>query len=401
MSPYNAATALHCWEYGAGLGHITALSHIARRLKTLGFSNTLVNPEGTDFINNDAFTSVLTMSNVAQLNGAPTRLSEQIVSYNSSILGFGFDEPKFVFTRLHLWRALFEETRPDLVVADYAPAALFAARSIGIPTVATGNGFTLPPANVEQYPRFLDKADPVPAPPLLASFNQGATLAGMPKIDALPKIFSADIHACFTMPELDPFAKIREPKAMGPLLGKSPPRIRKEPSEDAGIFVYLTHCSAQLRANLLAVLAIVGHPVSIYSLQITQEDRQLAKGTRIEFLENPVPLASICIENRLVIHLGGHLLTMELLLAGMPQLLLPIDMEKILLAHGVVNKGLAGQLRVDHPKTIDQIADKIRRVLRDETLPSRALEFASSRKQSEWHDGLDKLTDQVSKLLQI
>lgn len=401
MNKFSAPLALHCWEYGAGLGHITALSNIANRLKLLNFRNILVNPDGTDLVDNGIFNSVLEMPNIAQLSSSHPKSPEHIVSYNSTVKGFGFHETKFVFTRLLLWRSFLEKNRPDLVVADYAPAAVFTARSMGIPVVATGNGYTLPPVNIQAYPRFVNQVDPVPSAPLLASTNKAAKLAGMQQIDALPQIFSADIHACFTMHELDPFAKIRQPQALGPLLGKKPPSVRKRATNDAGIFVYLTHCSSELRTNLIAALASIDHAVSIYSLQTTQEDRRLAEGTKITFLEKALPLSDICTDNKLVIHLGGHILTMELLLAGMPQLLLPIDLEKILLAQGVENKGLAGQLRADHTKTPTQFADKIQSTLSDEILPDRAMAFAATRKESEWHDGLDILAGQMSELLRI
>lgn len=401
MNSSNGPLALHCWEYGAGLGHITALSNIARRLKLLNFKNILINPEGTNFLDKGTFNFISEMPNTAQLSSSAPKSLEHIVSYNSTVKGFGFHETKFVFTRLLLWKSLLEKYRPNLVIADYAPAAVFAARSMGIPVVATGNGYTLPPVNIQAYPRFVNQVDPIPTAPLLTSINQAAKMAGMQQIDALPQIFSADIHACFTMHELDPFAKMRQPQALGPLLGKEPPSVRKRASSDAGIFFYLTHCSAVLRTNLIEALASINHAVSIYSLQTTQDDRRLAEGTKITFLEKPVPLSDICKDNKLVIHLGGHNLTMELLLAGMPQLLLPIDLEKILLAQGVENKGLAGQFRADHPKTLTQFADKIQSTLSDGTLPDSAMAFARSRKESEWHDGLDNLAEQISELLKI
>lgn len=401
MKNINAPLALHCWEYGAGLGHITALSNIATRLKKLGFENFLINPEGSNYLNGGVFNSVLDMPHIAQLSSSSPKNPKRIVSYNSAVKGFGFNEAKFVFTRLHLWRSLLEKHSPNLVVADYAPAAVFAARSMGIPIVATGNSYTLPPVNLQAYPRFVNQIDPVPSAPLLASINQGAKLAGMKQIGALPEIFSADIHACFTMPELDYFAKFRHPKALGPLLGKKPPSIRTRASTDAGIFVYLTHCSSAVRANLISALAAIDHKVSIYSLRTTKEDRRLAEGTKIRFLEKPLPLSEVCNNNRIVVHLSGHNFTMELLLAGMPQLLLPVDIEKLLLAQSVENRGIAAYLRIDRPTTPGQIADKIRGTLSDETLPDRVMEFAASRNESEWHDGLDNLTGQISELLRI
>ena len=46
---------------------------------------------------------------------------------------------------MHAWITLLALVKPDTVIADHAPTALLAAHIAGIPCVAFGSGFEIPP----------------------------------------------------------------------------------------------------------------------------------------------------------------------------------------------------------------------------------------------------------------
>jgi hypothetical protein len=66
-------------------------------------------------------------------------------SYAQVLQQAGYANPAALHTLLSDWLARFEAVWPDLVVADFAPTAMLAARTAGLPVVALGNGYTLPP----------------------------------------------------------------------------------------------------------------------------------------------------------------------------------------------------------------------------------------------------------------
>ena len=56
----------------------------------------------------------------------------------------GFGDPGTLQALTRAWQALYKETRPDVIIVDYAPAALLAAVNLDCPRFITGNGFVTP-----------------------------------------------------------------------------------------------------------------------------------------------------------------------------------------------------------------------------------------------------------------
>lgn len=392
-----APTIIYCWEFGAGLGHVISLQTVAKYLQPLGARSILVNPRKISLSNTAPFTEHLEFPNTDALK-APTPIeNEAAISYNATVKSFGYGDAKLTFMRLNLWKRIFAEHKPSLVIGDYAPTAMLAATGLGIPTVAMGNGYTLPPANINSYPRFVDQIDPVKGDDLLVSLNQALKLSEMKQIKYLPEIFKSDIHACFTQGELDPFAKIRTSRAIGPIFAHKPPKFH--PREANRIFVYLTDCRDETRNAVLTACSKIARPVDIYALNASPNERAKAAGSNLNFLDNRLSLKDICDNYCLAIHLGGHNFTMEFLYAGMPQLLLPKDMEKILLAQSMENLGLAHQLRVDHNKSADAIAVKIDQALSDQKIIKYLQAFSEKNNSGNWHDNLDQLRTDIERLI--
>ena len=84
-----------------------------------------------------------------------------------------------VADQMRAWRALYAQHDIDLVVADYAPGALLAARG-RIPAIAVGVGYTLPPAGLEQFPalRPADRPLEVTDQDLLGRVNAALAMVG-------------------------------------------------------------------------------------------------------------------------------------------------------------------------------------------------------------------------------
>ncbi|MEO8567055.1 MAG: udp-glucuronosyltransferase, partial [Betaproteobacteria bacterium] len=57
----------------------------------------------------------------------------------------GFLHPSSLAGLCRGWHALIDAVAPDLLVFDYAPTALLATRSLGLPRVQFGSSFSVPP----------------------------------------------------------------------------------------------------------------------------------------------------------------------------------------------------------------------------------------------------------------
>jgi hypothetical protein len=118
----------------------------------------------------------------------------------------GFDSVPRLRDIMAWWREVLVSRRVGLVVGEYAPLALLSARSLGLPTIAVGHGFGLPPHDMKTFP--------FPNPEqteclhdeqaLLANVNQVVADTGLPKLKGLPEVFRADLTIIRSLTLLDP-----------------------------------------------------------------------------------------------------------------------------------------------------------------------------------------------------
>ena len=367
--------ALFCWEYGAGMGHIGSHKMIARRLKANGWTTSLINPSNVELTADAAFDSILTLPQAKQLNEFDFTELSKIRSQNRVVTSFGYGSDKFVFGRLKLWSRLYDMTDPTLVVADYAPAALMAARG-RFPTIAVGNGFTLPPANLTSYPSFFRAKDPTDATQLLDNVNSALRLARMPTLRYLPEMFHADFSACTTLEIADVYRRVRKDPVISLLCDQ--PIARADVSGKHEIFVYLTHCRWPMRRLVIEALVKVNQPTKVFSLQYGADDAELVSGSNIHFVKEPVPLNTIIKDSRFVIHLGSHSLALQLLVAGMPSLNLTIDIEKVVNGSVLKQAGLISMTSLPQIKSVDSLVETIQSALGDSGLVQNVTEFADN-----------------------
>jgi len=88
--------AVLCWEYGAGLGHISKLKILAERLKAEGWRTTLVNPSHVKNQPDPVFDTILAMPYARQLNQFDFKQQVLIGSHKRVVKSFGYESDKFV-----------------------------------------------------------------------------------------------------------------------------------------------------------------------------------------------------------------------------------------------------------------------------------------------------------------
>ena len=133
------------------------------------------------------------------------------LTYADILLRFGYANPRALFGLVGSWREAMRLTGADLVLADHAPTALLAARTLDIPVMLFSNGFTAPPQRTplpnmrpwamvpEQTVKQLDHD-------ALAAVNEVLQRFECSPLINLASLFDVTEEALVTFPELDHYA---------------------------------------------------------------------------------------------------------------------------------------------------------------------------------------------------
>src|ERR1035437_3157699 len=133
---------LYAWEFGANFGHIGAFLPLARTLRQRGHDvRWAVSQTGPT-------ARLLACENFTWLQapfGQEMPRAGPPLSYNDILLRFGYANSQDLLGLVVAWRELLRLTGAQAVLADHAPTAILAARTLGIPVVLFGSGFYVPP----------------------------------------------------------------------------------------------------------------------------------------------------------------------------------------------------------------------------------------------------------------
>jgi hypothetical protein len=200
--------------------------------------------------------------------------------------------------------------KPSLIIADHAPGLVLAAHRI-VPTVVVGECFTVPPP-VEVFPilRF-------PAAPESAQRQEqvSKTVHEVVKLDAsLGQVLNGDASFIFGIPELDPYRHLR--------------------THDQYVSVHITPIPSDLHSSDGSAWAYLSDNYPHRGLVLQTIKPQC------EFK----PLTEVLAGKSLAIHHGGLTTAITCLLAGIPQLVLPMYLEQHLNAIALSQLGVATML---------------------------------------------------------
>ncbi|CAN7339134.1 glycosyltransferase [Pseudoduganella sp. LjRoot289] len=346
-----------CWELGGGLGHAGRLSIIADALLARGHQVSLS-------VRDLAQThGVLAALDVPVLQ-APVWLhrTEGLPSNHGSLaeilLTCGYLEAKALTGLVAGWRAMFRQLKPDVVVADYAPTAVLAARSMGLRSASVGVGFSMPP-----------RAQPLPclrawekiAPQRLAAAEERVLQtanAVLTRHNAAPFAFAADLllgdrALLTTWPELDHYGRsgpIAPPGGAdaaadgvewyGPAFLPGAGEAPCWPEGDGPkVFAYLKTAHAG-HVEALAALAQAGCRVLCYLPEVAGGKPPPLTAPNLAYASSPVSLQAALSQAQLCVCHGGEGTVASSLLAGVPLLLLPMQLEQFLCARRVAGAGM-------------------------------------------------------------
>lgn len=328
-------TVLFAWELGGGLGHAAPLGDLARRM-------TAAEPDLRPvFCFRDPVTGRAGLRGedwpvlAAPLHrGAPAAQS-RAASYVQTLAQIGFGDRAELVSMLKCWDDVLALVGPELMVADHAPTAIAAARG-RVPTLAIGTGFTLPPAHTPEFPALRrDRSPPTLHQRLLEVVNPVLASRGAASLRHLPELLQTEARAFLGLPHLDPYGPLRADRPLGP----SDPRPAASPCPEDGPVFFYTRADEPKLAQIAEGLAASGLPLEGYILGGPTPASALLENAGARIHGTPPSFSEVVPRASLVLSHGGAGLTGAALIAGRPQVILPIHVESEINALRVADTG--------------------------------------------------------------
>ncbi len=309
-------------ELGGNLGHVGPLRRIAGEAATLGLNPVLAVPDLET-----AFTFALDVP-VLQSPRWPAFIYEGAIAGDESFLDVltfcGFAAPNHLSSVMRGWKSLIDLVKPDLVVADHAPALAYLAEALALPIVHHGTGFTLPAIVNGRFQPLRSNSSPlVPERRLLGQVQQALQDLKLPVPDRLASAFERGTRLVNTVPELDPYAATRREPCVLPA-EDLPPAIPIP--EHISIFGYFDGAAPDLAA-VLQSLAESGQALNLYIRNGSAFLKQFMTLRGHKVFEEPPSLSELLPSVSHVISHGGSFTAHACLFAGRPHLIWPLHDE--------------------------------------------------------------------------
>jgi len=335
-----------CWELGSNYGHITSLLPLCRALRAKGVA--------VDFIVRELMFAEQFLGGqegvhyfqAPLLNGLPPDVMGNTYSYADILARAGYLDATQLHSCVTAWRNLFDLLDADLILADHAPTALLAARTLDLPAVLFGSGFLNPPMQ-DPFPLFHvwsgvpDNVLLQHYLPLLTNINATLRHFQVEPLGRLADIFNVAERFLCTTPELDHYFVRNDEDYWGPSYTGDQGMEPEWPRGDGPrIFAYLTTKIKSLD-RLLAELGQLNASVLIHIPNCTSDLRGRYESASLRIESAPLKMSSVFESAALVINQAGVGTASACMMAGVRQLLVPTQLEQRMLCKKLVAQKLA------------------------------------------------------------
>jgi UDP:flavonoid glycosyltransferase YjiC (YdhE family) len=394
------STILVTYELGAGLGHLNRLVAVSQRLqgdhiwvfalpdRALGepivkraFGDKAHVLEGVCW----------PVPNDPNIRKIPTHTFADVIAI------IGFNDGDRLSAKTTHWRTILQDVVPNLIIADFAPTLRLA---IGgkLPFVVVGNGYTVPPRGqllppIRHWETSVSALSRANEARLLAAVNVVRAQLRGEAIDFFSDLFSGEHTFVCTLPEFDPYRRFRCGPTLWPFnipdVALGPPSVQR-----AGppIFVYLPANHPALWA-VISALNDLKIPSGIYVAGMTAQELAKRCSPTVRVHAKPADLAHVLPNTWLLIHHGGLGTAYAGLLAAVPQLVLPFNLEHSITAAGLEHFGVAKIRTARAAAVATDMRDLISSLLQDGQLQQAAIKAAQNL-------GVRRVADPISEVVQ-
>ncbi|MGV8832673.1 MAG: glycosyltransferase [Devosia sp.] len=334
------ARVLLAWELGGNSGHVVRLAAIATRLRADGHQISLAVQRPDSLRRSRAAFEGCEIRQAPVWPGllAGVATGASAATYGDILAMYGMADSGILEFLLRSWEQLLTDAAPDIVVCDFAPAALLATAG-RVPRVAVGTGFTVPPVGA-RFPIFHpDRTVPnFDEQALLRAVNHALNRTGRAPLEALPDIARADVAMPAVFRELDPYGSLRSGPEVAPFLDGA--RVTAGVGDALAVYLPagdLRGLAAEAVAALVAAAA--DRRVLAHMPGLPLDHLKTLSDAGVEVFDRPIPPAIIASTARLVLSTGGIGLTSTALAAGLPMAFIPGSVEQRLTALAVETLG--------------------------------------------------------------
>jgi UDP:flavonoid glycosyltransferase YjiC (YdhE family) len=247
-------------------------------------------------------------------------------TYGDIFSALCLDRPFALRSMIEGWQALLDLIKPDLVVAETAPALLMSARDF-VPTIRIGSGYDVPPHHMKRFPTLTGEGSVQDEALAVEKINAALSQTSRQVVQSFPEMLKADVDivACFR--EFDPYADWRKTEYCFPAIGPIVPPIAVNKGKE--IFVYF-HSVSRLIHPIWQALSKTKIPIRIHIPNVEEEHKKAFEDLGFKYESIPVPLNKIMKRSRMIISHGGLGLSSAAILCGMPHMIISHDVEKSL-----------------------------------------------------------------------
>jgi len=366
------ASIVFAWELGGHTGHVTTLLPVARAMRSRGHEVRFLLRDlksGADL----AGASEIARA-AAPIWVGPARYANPH-NFGQILHNFGYQLPDSVRQLIDAWRERLQGA--DAVIANVAPAAHIAARTLCIPSFEISQGFHVPPPTMPAPPlrhwepasrAELEAADRA----VLAAVNATLVAHGAASIGTIGDLF-AGRAMLLTYPELDVYPERGPADYYGvPKSGEGSAVPEWPAGRGPRVFGYLYSYFAGLEPLLAALERLQARTLLLCRGANAELVRKHAGGS-VQVMNEPMSVSRVLPQSDIVVGHGSHQMTAQSLLAGKPLLMLPTQLEQFLIMRRVVRFG-AG-LGID-PSVPDADYAKALQELTASTFVQKAQAFA-------------------------
>lgn len=371
------ARILFAWELGAGMGHVAPYLPLIKKLRKNGHQVAFA-------LRNLQFAETTLGAHQIPYFQAPVMLGkakDEIKAphtFAQILHNVGYENVDELAGLAKAWRQLFDQYRPDLILYDHSPTALLASRGLKCKKIILGTGFFIPP-DVSPLP--ILRKQPKPDLAVLAAdekrihanINQVLQRLGSAPIERISQLYEADEQVLLTFRELDHYigrqgTKVNYWGISNPSMGIAPVWPK---GEGKHIYAYLKPFNTI--PALLHKLKQLQTPTLIYAPEVDNKIKKEFSCDTLHFVEAPLDLRKIANSCDVAITNANHATVITLLLAGIPQLLLPLHFEQSLVAENIERMGAGLSAPMRHP---EGMAMKLQAVLTEPRFKEGARNFA-------------------------
>lgn len=329
-------TILFASELGGGFGHVTRMLPIATAMAAKGYSPVFVVPnpvEVESLLSGHAF-PYLQAPRIERRREWKADGPRVVGSFSDILALAGFAEDRVLLATLNCWQALLDLAKPCLVVCEYSPFLCLAA--LERPLLVLGNGFTLPPPELSEFPTFADQPPQLESTAILDAVARVQRYRNRPVPPTLPSILKGSRHLVCSLAELDPYLQLRQSAPCGP-----PILVDSASSHPASkdLFAYLAGESPWCLA-IARALKETGLSGFVYARNLPADLNKILEGSALQLLSSPTSISKMLQKSSIVLHHGGMGLAEEALIAGRPQIVLPLYLEQYLTAKRIESAGV-------------------------------------------------------------